>query len=136
MRTGPVLAHPTPTRRAALQAGAVGLLGLGVEHLAPLRAAGPPDHPAGAVIFIFQSAGAMGRHRDPWFLEASAFEPRAYGAYPGYEFDHQERKYQPARTGFVLPDLTLPAGTDPARFADRLDVLKHIDTQRSALDAA
>ena len=40
-----------------------------------------------------QFAGVMGHARDPWFLEASAFEPRAYGAFPEYEFDHQEREY-------------------------------------------
>src|SRR5499427_3481821 len=37
-----------------------------------------------------QFAGVMGRRRDPWFLEASKFEPKAYGAYPEYEFDHQQ----------------------------------------------
>jgi hypothetical protein len=83
-----------------------------------------------------QFAGVMGRHRDPWFLEASAFEPRAYGAYPEYEFDHQQRAYAPKRAGFVVPDLSLPEGVDPARFDERLDVLKHIDRQRQLLDAA
>ena len=83
-----------------------------------------------------QFAGEMGRHRDPWFLEASAFEPKAYGAFPGYEFDHQERAYSPKRKGFVLPDLSLPEGVDPLRFDARLDVLKHIDGQRRQLDGA
>jgi hypothetical protein len=32
------LRHPTFTRRTALQAGAIGLLGLGSNHLAALRA--------------------------------------------------------------------------------------------------
>src|SRR5947208_1917518 len=32
-----------------------------------------------------QFAGIMGRQRDPWFLEASKYEPKAYGAYPEYE---------------------------------------------------
>jgi uncharacterized protein (DUF1501 family) len=262
------LAHPRLTRRTALQAGAVGLLGLGIEHLAPLRAlAGtggsrpplarsviyvflsgglaqhesfdpkpdapeairgefgsiatrtpgvritehlprlaarsdrwalvrsfshrsnyhslghhimltgrsdsppgfnpsapkPTDHPSLAAIAAAvttprnnlppaivlpeklvhnsgrvipgQFAGVMGRQRDPWFLDASAFEPRAYGAYPEYEFDHQERKYEPKRKGFVIPDLSLPEGVSGERFSDRLGILNAIDTQRRSLDA-
>ncbi len=83
-----------------------------------------------------QFAGAMGRHRDPWFLEASAFEPKAYGAYPEFEFDHQERKYDPRRKQFVIPDLSLPEGVDASRFGGRLGILTAIDRQRKLLDAA
>src|SRR5262249_5718330 len=43
------------------------------------------------------AAGQMGPRREPWLIECSAFEPRAYGAYPQYEFDHQQRPYQPKR---------------------------------------
>ncbi len=82
-----------------------------------------------------QFAGLMGRHRDPWFLEASAFEPKAYGAFPEFEFDHQQRQLPAKRQGFVLPDLALPEGVDPLRFDARLDILKHIDGQRKRLDA-
>lgn len=57
--------HHTPvTRRAAVQAGAIGLLGLGMNHLAPLRAAAAAgDAMAGkaakakSVIYIFLSGG-------------------------------------------------------------------------------
>lgn len=80
-----------------------------------------------------QFAGIMGRSRDPWFLEASAFESNAYGAYPEYEFDHQQRKYTPRRTGFVLPDLSLPEGISPDRFGQRLNILNHLDEQRQSL---
>ena len=38
-----------------------------------------------------QFAGLMGPRRDPWFIEASPFDPTGYGAYPAFEFDHQER---------------------------------------------
>src|SRR4051794_23783564 len=51
------LQHPVFSRRTALQAGAVGLLGLGVEHLAALRAAQPGVRPARSVIYIFLSGG-------------------------------------------------------------------------------
>jgi hypothetical protein len=81
-----------------------------------------------------QFAGEMGRQRDPWFLEASKFEPKAYGAYPEYEFDHQERPFKPIRSGFEIPDLSLPQGIDGTRLSSRLDVLKTIDEQRTALD--
>ena len=54
--------HPRLTRRRALQAGAIGLLGLGAGDLRALRAADVADRPgrgpnAGAVIFIFLSGG-------------------------------------------------------------------------------
>jgi hypothetical protein len=58
----PTFRHPAPTRRAALQAGAVGLLGLGTGELAALRAADPGrKHPAKSVIFLFLSGG-LGQH--------------------------------------------------------------------------
>lgn len=79
-----------------------------------------------------QFAGVMGRARDPWFLEASAFEPKAYGAFPEFEFDHQQRKYDRKRLAFTLPDLALPQGVDAGRLADRL---KLIDAQRKRLEA-
>ena len=55
--------HPRISRRTALQAGAVGLLGLGMNHLDALRAAPLPDgvqRPAATakrVIYIFLSGG-------------------------------------------------------------------------------
>jgi len=81
-----------------------------------------------------QFAGQMGRPRDPWFLEGSKFEPKGYGAYPEYEFDHQERPFQPVRRDFEIPDLTLPQGIDGTRLNSRLDILKTIDDQRAALE--
>jgi uncharacterized protein DUF1501 len=82
-----------------------------------------------------QYAGAMGRSRDPWFLEASLYEPKAYGAYPEYEFDHQERQYEPKRKAFLVPNLSLPEGVDGTRFGGRVDILQQIDAQRRSLDA-
>ena len=64
MQTPPShLVHPRLSRRAAIQAGAIGLLGLGVNHLAPLRAAAAPgtstrrEPKAKSVIYIFLSGG-------------------------------------------------------------------------------
>lgn len=54
--------HPRISRRTAVQAGAIGLLGLGMNHLAPLRAlakedAAQPRVKAKSVIYIFLSGG-------------------------------------------------------------------------------
>ena len=55
------LKHPQFSRRTALQAGAVGILGLGLNHLEALRAAAPqgttPAVKAKSVIYIFLSGG-------------------------------------------------------------------------------
>lgn len=59
-----LLAHPAhPNRRVALQAGAIGLLGLGMNHVSALHAAASESADAGrqpaakAVIYIFLSGG-------------------------------------------------------------------------------
>ena len=52
-----VLAHPRVTRRIALQAGAVGLLGLGLDALGALREAKGAGTQKQSVIFIFLSGG-------------------------------------------------------------------------------
>jgi hypothetical protein len=82
-------------------------------------------------------AGLMGAHRDPWVIEASPFDPIAYGAFPEYEFDHQERP-QPRnkRKAFRIPNLSLPQGVAAGRFSRRLGLLRHLDGQRRALDRA
>jgi len=78
-------------------------------------------------------AGQMGRKRDPWFIEASPFDPRAYGAYPEYEFDHQERPIPAKKKVFEIPSLTLPESLG-GRLDDRLSLLNHLDQQRRELD--
>jgi hypothetical protein len=83
-----------------------------------------------------QFAGEMGRARDPWFIEASPYEPKAYGAYPQYEFDHQQREYSPKRQAFLVPNLALPEGVDGDRFGGRLGILHQIDVQRKSLEMA
>ncbi|HCK54839.1 MAG TPA: DUF1501 domain-containing protein, partial [Planctomycetaceae bacterium] len=55
----PLPSHPQLTRRTALQAGSVGLLGLGMNHVSELRAetAGTHQGRAKSVIFVFLSGG-------------------------------------------------------------------------------
>jgi hypothetical protein len=81
-----------------------------------------------------QFGGIMGPRRDPWFVEASPYNPLGYGAYPQYEFDHQERPNMPRRAAFQAPNLTLPEGFASSRLVNRLDLLRSIDRQRSDLD--
>ena len=83
-----------------------------------------------------QFAGSMGPHHDPWFIEASSYDPTAYGAYPEYEFDHQDRPRTPHRQRFHVPTLTLPEGLGGSRLADRLGLLAHLERQRADLDRA
>jgi hypothetical protein len=83
-----------------------------------------------------QFAGLMGHKQEPWFIESSPFDPLAYGAYPEYEFDHQQRPQAASKTrNFHVPDLSLPQGIDAARLDGRLDILHRIDRQRRRLDA-
>ena len=65
-----------------------------------------------------------------------AFEPRAYGAYPEYEFDHQERPYAAQAQGVHVPDLTLARGRRRHALRRPARLLDSIDGQRGALDAA
>jgi hypothetical protein len=82
-----------------------------------------------------QFAGMMGPRRDPWFIEASPFDARAYGAYPEYEFDHQERPHPGKKRVFQAPNISLPEGLNFGRVDRRLDLLKNIDAQRGFLES-
>jgi hypothetical protein len=81
-------------------------------------------------------AGVMGATRDPWLIDAAPYDPMAYGAFPKYEFDHQERPQPPKRKTFQTPNLALPHGVFGRRFARRLDLLHHLDGPRRTLDRA
>jgi Protein of unknown function (DUF1501) len=81
-----------------------------------------------------QFAGLLGASRDPWFIEASPFDPNAYGAYPTFEFDHQERPKKPGTKRFQAPSLTLPEGFSLDRLSGRFSLLKCIEAQRRTLD--
>jgi hypothetical protein len=92
-------------------------------------------HNSGRVI-PGQFAGMMGPRHNPWFIEASSYDPLSYGAYPPYQFDHQERPGKRTARTFQAPSLTLPEGVAKGRLEDRLALLKHVDCQRHDLDRA
>jgi hypothetical protein len=81
-----------------------------------------------------QFAGEMGAPHDPWFIEAAPFDPIAYGAFPVYEFDHQERPQPTKHKAFQAPSLSLPQGVSFGRLGGRLQLLQQVDAQRRALD--
>lgn len=65
------LPHSLPTRRQALQAGAIGLLGLGAAELSALQALANPHTPrARSVIFVFLTGGLS--HLDSFDLKPDA----------------------------------------------------------------
>jgi len=82
-----------------------------------------------------QFGGEMGPRHDPWFIDASPFDPNAYGAYPLYEFDHQQRQRAAnPNKRFQAPSLAVPEGFSADRFRGRLDLLASIDHQRKVLE--
>lgn len=81
-----------------------------------------------------QFGGQMGPRRDPWFVEASPFNAKTYGAYPDYEFHFERGRERTKDLVFQSPNLSLPQGLSRARLADR-DVLRGLlDGQRRDLE--
>ena len=80
-----------------------------------------------------QFAGQMGSSRDPWFLEASPYHSTSYGAFPQFQFDHQERGNADERI-FQAPNLTLPHGLTQPNLVRRVDLLGELERQRQHLD--
>jgi len=88
-------------------------------------------HNSGRVI-PGQHAGLMGSQHDPWTIEAASFHNRAYGAFPAYSFDHQERDDNLERT-FQAPQLTLPHGLGMREVSGRLSLLDTLNHQQRKL---
>lgn len=91
-------------------------------------------HNSGRVI-PGQFAGTMGIRRDPWFIEASPFHNRSYGAYPQFQFDHQERGGADNRV-FQAPSVSLPEWLTRPRLTSRLELVRQIERQQQGLDRA
>ncbi|GAB4157892.1 MAG: DUF1501 domain-containing protein [Planctomycetaceae bacterium] len=81
-----------------------------------------------------QFAGEMGSLRDPWFIEASPFNAKTYGAYPEYEFHHARGKENKPGLQFQAPNLSLPQGLSKSRLSKRFDLLGHVEQQRRDLE--
>ncbi len=81
-----------------------------------------------------QFAGMMGRRRDPWFIEASPFNAKSYGAYPDYEFHFVRGRERNKELVFQAPNLSLPAGLTRSRLSQRMRLLKVIESQRRDLN--
>ena len=80
-----------------------------------------------------QFAGMMGEHRNPWFIEAAPYHTTSYGAFPQYQFDHQERGNEDNRA-FKAPNLELPHGLTNPRFQNRIALVNQLSEQRHALE--
>ena len=81
--------------------------------------------------------GLMGRHRDPFFIEASPYgDPMWRGAYPEYTFPNLSKKSpkQPDQRVYQAPNLKLPHEMTSGRFGNRLDLLNSLDQQRKHLE--
>jgi len=80
-----------------------------------------------------QSAGMMGQAADPWFIEASPFHTTSYGAFPQYQFDHQQRG-KPDERVFQAPQLSVPHTNGIADIHNRMQLLDRLNRQRKRID--
>lgn len=83
-----------------------------------------------------QFGGMMGSRRDPWFVEASPYNPKSYGAYPEYEFHFVRGRERNPNLKFQAPNLTLPQGLDQSKLGQRNELLGYVDRQRADLESA
>ena len=83
-----------------------------------------------------QFAGMLGRHHDPFFVEASKYNPTGYGAYPEFHFHHAKGFQKRDDLSFRTFSLDLPDSMDFERFQDRLGLRNLLDQQQSRLENA
>jgi uncharacterized protein (DUF1501 family) len=83
-----------------------------------------------------QFGGLMGSNRDPWFVEASPYNPKSYGAYPEYEFHFVRGRERNPKLNFQAPNLSLPQGLDTQKLGRRNELLGLVDRQRADLEKA
>jgi hypothetical protein len=78
-----------------------------------------------------QFGGQMGAACDPWFIEASPYRPRIYGAYPEYAFTMApEAAHVADASEFRAPSLTLPTAVTPRDLNERRRLLQAVEQQR------
>ncbi len=77
-----------------------------------------------------QMAGTMGSRHDPFFLSTTPYNPKSYGAWPEYGFNHQSGYAESDQLQFRAPDLSVPEGMDHHRLHQRLDLLGSVEGQR------
>ncbi len=82
-----------------------------------------------------QFAGEMGAHCDPWVINASAYNPISYGAYPEYGFHFERGNENPKNWKFEAPSLMLPEGLTPSGLTNRMGLLGILETQLRDLDS-
>ena len=83
-----------------------------------------------------QFGGQMGSRRDPWFIEASPYNPKSYGAFPEYEFHFVRGRETNPNLTFQAPNLSLPQGLSRDRMSHRDQLRELIDRQRGNLERA
>lgn len=83
-----------------------------------------------------QFGGLMGARRDPWFIEASPFNSKSYGAYPDYEFHFVRGRERNPALRFQAPNLSLPQGLTREQLSQRDGLRSMLDQQRRGLDQA
>ncbi len=83
-----------------------------------------------------QFASGMNPSREAWFIEASPFTANRYGAFPEFDFDHQQRKDNGAMRLFGAPSLDLPPFLGEGRLAGRISLRERLDRQAESLDQA
>ena len=81
-----------------------------------------------------QFAGLMGAQRDPWFIEASPYNTKSYGAYPDYEFHFVRGRERNPNLRFQAPNLRLPQGLNRGRLVDRGRLREILEKQSIDLD--
>ncbi|MBI2806222.1 MAG: DUF1501 domain-containing protein [Planctomycetes bacterium] len=78
-----------------------------------------------------QFAGQMGPAREPWFIEASPFRGRIYGAYPEYAFTMApEAAHVRDTSEFRAPSLSLPSSVTSGQLTKRRGLLEAVERQR------
>ncbi|MBI3875783.1 MAG: DUF1501 domain-containing protein [Verrucomicrobia bacterium] len=82
-----------------------------------------------------QFGGVLGSRKDPWFFDASPYDPENYGAYPEFYFHHEKGAITKNTPSFRSPNVSLPESL-AARLPDRLALLGELDRQHALLESA